>query len=84
MTLVGDDEVEGLDGNIRIVGNRAQFAIFVAPGLKGRALFGGFIQFLTAQHGVKSLNSGDDDLGVRVNAVGMQMLNDIGLIEFPA
>ncbi len=69
MTLVSDDEVEGLDRNIRIVADRRQFIVFPLPGLEGGGLFLLRIDILAAEHGIKPLDRRDDHLGVRIDPV---------------
>ena len=57
------DEVEMLDGERRIVGDRVQVPVSGRPGLKGGRLFGGFVEFATLQHRVQALNGGNNHLG---------------------
>jgi hypothetical protein len=82
--LVGDDQVESLDGDGRVVGHRAELAFIIAPGLEGRGFFIRLVQLFPPQHGVEALDGGDDDLGVGIDAVGVQVLDDVGLVELAA
>jgi hypothetical protein len=82
VALVGDDDIEVLDGDLGVVDDRTQLAVLaVRPGLVGRGFFGGFVQLFAAQHGVQALDGGDDDLGVGIDAAAVQVLHDVGLVE---
>ena len=51
---------------------------------KAERFFVRLVQLLAAQHGVEALDGGDDDLGVGVDAVAVQVLDDVGLHELAA
>ena len=40
-----------------------------------------FCQFLPAQHGIETLNRGDDNLGIGIDAVPVHVLHDIRIGE---
>ncbi len=83
VAFVGDDEIERLDGQTRIVSDRER--IFEEG---GDSFAGGFIEFgidfLAAQHGVETLNSGDSDAADGVELVPAHLLDVVKLGEFAA
>ncbi|MCY1532429.1 hypothetical protein D9M68_677040 [compost metagenome] len=81
VAFVGDNEVEGLDGDLGVVGQRRDLALFATRPLVGRGLFISGVQLLAAQHRVEALNGCDNHLGIRIDAGTMQVLDDVGVGE---
>ena len=81
VAFVGDDEIEGLDGDVRVVGERQRLAVLALPLLEAGAFLVLLGQFLAAQQGIEALDGGDDHLGVRVDARAVQVLDDVGVGE---
>ncbi len=81
MALVRDDEIEGLDRDVRIIGERRNTAFLVLPLLETRDLLLFFREFLTAQHGIETLDRRYHHLGVRVDPMRVEMLDVIGVGE---
>src|SRR5579863_7138115 len=61
MAFVGDDEVEGLDGKGGVIGDRDRL-VLEQGGFKTRLLLQFRVDFLSLQHCVETLNSGDANL----------------------
>lgn len=81
VAFVGDDEVEGLDGDVRVVAERQRLAVLARPLLEAGAFLVLLGQLPAAQQGVQTLDGGDDHLGVRVDARTVQVLDDVGVGE---
>ena len=77
MTFIGDDEIKGLNRNVGIVGKRQRLAILGLPFLEAGLLFVFIVDLLAAQHGIQPLDRGDDDLGVGINPMRVQLLHNI-------
>ena len=76
VALVSDDEVERLDRDRGVVGDRAFSFDRADCALEGRNLFGGWVVlFFAARHRIEALDGGDAHLGVRIDAVGLQVLD---------
>ena len=82
VALVGDDEVEMLDGQRWIVGDRVQLPVVGCPSLEGGRFFFRLVEFAALQHGIQTLNRGEDDFGVRGDTIASQLLHDVGFVEF--
>lgn len=80
VTFVGDEEVEEFRGDRGIVGDFARGRV-AGVGLGDGMLVGLLVEFLSAQHGVESLDRADHDLGGGVEFVRGEMLNDVELGE---
>ena len=79
--LVGDDDVEGLDGDGRVVGDGLGFLE------EAFDLFGGvFVVFIgqlaALEHGVHALDGADGDARRGVEGVAGEVLDDVFLAEF--
>ena len=81
--LIGDDEVEGFDGDFGVV--------FHLPGpvIGGSQLEAGLlvdiiVEFLAAQEGIEALDGADSDAGHGVKLAGGQVLDVVELLELAA
>ena len=83
VAFVGDDEVEGLDGDGWIVGDVLR-AVVGAADFVGGEFVGVFGQFLAAEHGVEPLDGADGDAGDGVEFVGGEVLDVVDGGEFPS
>ena len=84
MAFIGDDEVEGLDGDVRIVNDRRR----LFPKRLAELVAGAFVDLgvdlFAAQHGVKALDGGDADAADAVELRGLQVLDVVKLGELAA
>ena len=85
MALVGDDEVEGFDGEGGAVGNLLAAALAERfRRLEAGEFIGVLGQFLTAQDGLDALDGGDGDAGDAVELVAGEVLDVVNLGELAA
>jgi hypothetical protein len=83
VALIGDDEVEGLDGDGGIVGHVLR-AVVGAADLVAGEFVGVLGQLLAAQHGVKPLDGADGDAADVVELVRGEVLDVVNGGELPA
>ena len=74
VTLVGDDEVEGLDGNIGVVLHRRRLTVHDV-GVKAGKLLQLRVQLLPLEQRIDPLNGGDTDAAHRFNVAGLEELD---------
>jgi hypothetical protein len=79
MAFVRDDEIEGLDRDIWVVRQGRYFPFAGGPGFKGGSFLRFFFQLPPLEHRIQPLDGRDDHLGILVHAIGVQMLNDVGV-----
>ena len=80
VTFVGDDEVEGLDGNVGVVLDRRGLSSGgrqIEPGL----LFEQRVELFALEHGVDALDGGDTDAADRVDPRRLEKLDVVNLGE---
>src|SRR5207247_5782952 len=79
-----DDEVEGLDGDVRVVNDRRR----LFPKRLAELVAGAFVDLgvdlFAAQHGVKALDGGDADAADAVELRALQVLDVVKLGELAA
>src|SRR5213594_1993142 len=84
VAFIGDDEVEGLDRDVRVVNDRR----WLFPKRFAELVAGAFVDLgvdlFAAQHGVKALDGGDADAADTVELRALQVLNIVKLGELPA
>src|SRR5205085_885307 len=84
MAVIGDDEVEGLDRDVRMVIDRRR----LFPKRLAELVAGAFVDLgvalFAAQHGVKALDGGDADAADAVELRGLQVLDVLKLGELAA
>src|SRR5205814_3451664 len=84
MAFVGDDEVEGLDGDVRVVNDRRR----LFPKRLAELVAGAFVDLgvnlFAAEHGVKALDGGDADAADAVELRGLEVLDVVKLGELAA
>jgi hypothetical protein len=74
-----------LDRDLWVVGDRALPFARAERGLEGRNLFGcGVVVLVAAQHRIEALDRGDADLGDRIDAVRLQVLDVVEAREVAA
>ncbi len=81
VALVGDDEVEFLDGESGVVFDRDGFLEQGFGGFDGQVVEVRRGFFLALEHGVDALDRADDDAGGFVERVAAEMLDDVFLGE---
>src|SRR6266702_2198999 len=82
MTLVRNDDVEGVDRDGRIVGNWLWSTLEHFERCPGK-LIQLWLQFFALQHREQPLDRRDADLGYRVDPVRLHVLNVVQLREYP-
>ena len=84
VAFIGDDEVEGLDRDVRVVNDRRR----LFPKRLAELVAGAFVDLgvdlFAAQHGVKALDGGDADAADAVELRGLQVLDVVKLGELAA
>ena len=84
VAFIGDDEVEGLDRDVRVVDDRRR----LLPKRLAQLVAGAFVDLgvdlFAAQHGVKALDGGDADAADAVELRGLQVLDVVKLGELAA
>jgi hypothetical protein len=84
VAFIGDDEVEGLDRDVRVVDDRRR----LLPKRLAQLLAGAFVDLgvdlFAAQHGVKALDGGDADAADLVQLRRLQVLDVVKLGELAA
>src|SRR5438093_7302807 len=84
MAFIGNDEVEGLDRDVRVVNNRRR----LFPKRLTELVTGAFVDLgvdlFGAQHGVKALDGGDADAADLVQLRRLQVLDVVKLGELAA
>jgi hypothetical protein len=80
VALVGNDEVEGLDGDSGIVGDGFERPLEHFQRSPGDLVQFG-VQLLAFEHRVESLDGRDTHLGHRIDAAGLQVLHVVKLCE---
>ncbi len=83
MAFVGDDEVEGLDGDGGVV-LRRRGCVDRRRRSRSRISRRGLRQFFAAEHGVKALDGADGDARDRVEPVRGEVLDVVELGELAA
>src|SRR5262245_44206112 len=81
VTLVGDDDIESVDWDCRVVFYRRRFFEQRFQTLD-RSLVGFLIQLLSLEHRIEALNRADANARASVERVRGQTLDDIFLVEF--
>ena len=85
VAFVGDDEVEGLDGDVRVVGDRrSAVAEAVRAVSKPERSSSSGSSLFAAQHGVEALDGGDADAADGVELLRLQVLDVVKLGELAA
>src|SRR5204862_3627881 len=81
---IGDDEVEGLDGDVRVINARR----WLFPKRLAQLVAGAFVDLgvdlFAAQHGVKALDGGDADAADAVELRALQVPDVVKLGELAA
>src|SRR5207302_810497 len=84
VAFIGDDEVEGLDRDVRVVDDRRR----LFPKRLAELVAGAFVDLgvdlFAAQHGVKALDGGDADAADAVELCALQVLDVVKLGELAA
>ena len=82
VAFVGDDEVEGLDGESGVVdGFHRRLARIAARKERGVVFVAGLVFGVAAEHGEEALDGGDADLRNRIELVGLHVLDVVQLSE---
>ena len=79
--VIRDDEIEFLDGELGVVGDRDGFLEQRFGGFDGEIVEVGGRFLFALQHGIDALDGGDDDAGGSVERVAGQVLDDVFLGE---